>query len=204
MTAFLLPPPIHKFLVVGPLHDKIEKLSIIEDMMPNYDWIIFNGGLCEPTSDLENIKNRIEKMDKLISSKKVVYLSGRSDFLLFRELQGEYPAIGKWIMSRPNVAIAKFPTRYVLIMDGGIPPNIIGSRQLLNNLEVSFIYYIDNKPWHLSYNGTLGYVISNNPLTNKAPQYYNYSMQLGNLSGNESQIYAQEVDEIGLKRNILI
>ena len=89
-------------------------------------------------------------------------------------------------------------------MDGGIPSDVIGSRQLLNNLEASFVNQIDNKPWHLSYNGTLGYVVANNPLTNKAPQYYNYSMQLGNLPGEESCVYAQEVDEIGLKRNILL
>ena len=54
--------------------------------------------MCQPSYDLEKVQTGISKMNELMLSKKVIYLSGRSDFLLFRELQGERPSIGKWIM----------------------------------------------------------------------------------------------------------
>ena len=89
-----------------------------------------------------------------------------------------------------------------MVMDGGIPPAVQSKKQLLDNLELSFVSTIDGKPWHQSYNGRFGYVISNNMMTDDLPQYHTYSMQIG-CKDNE-RVYAQEVDDIGLKRLFLI
>ena len=172
-------------------------------MFSQYDWIIFNGGLCYPHNDISEIKKRIEVMNQYLTTGKVIYNAGRLDYLLLTRLEESETFLQQWIRSRPNVVLAEYPSRSVFVVDGGIPEKIIGRTELGDNLEVSFVSNIKNKPWHQSYNGRLGYVISNNPLTLGRPQYYNYSMQLGNQYEHGS-IYAQEVWERGLKRTILL
>ena len=194
MPAIILPQTIRNILVIGPIYNKIDKLPAIEDMISKYDYTIFNGGLL---STLDNIGYRFDKITKLMNSGKVIYLAGRLDYLLSSTLKDF--KIAKWINNCPNIAICKFVTRFVQIMDGGLTKDIESYDYLIDNLEVSFISKINDRPWHQFYNGGLGYVISNNPISDK-PNYYNYSMQLG----TEGSIYAQEVDENGLKKTILL
>jgi hypothetical protein len=201
MPASILPSPFHKILVVGPLYSNIEKLSVLTDMMPEYDWIIFNGGLCYPSGDLSQVRDRIARMNKLVEETgKVIYVTGRSDYILYSNLEEKDKDIAQWIRTRCNILIADFPGRTVLVMDGGLPRGIKGRAALQDNLEISFVSGIDGKPWHEWYDGRLGYIISNNPMTSKFPQYYNCSMQLG----HSSSLYAQEVGELGLQRTILL
>jgi hypothetical protein len=202
MPSIFLPKMSGKILVVGPIYDKIEKLAVVEKMIPQYNTIIFNGGLCYPSDDLSKVSHRISEIQKLMDHHKVIYLAGRSDYLLLETLDDVL--ISNWIRMRPNIALVAFPNRTVLITDGGLPSTVKNSKDLNNNLEVSFISKIKEKPWHQSYNGGLGYVVSNNPLTSEYPQYYSYSMQLGNSYGPESKVYAQEINEMGLKQTILL
>lgn len=201
MLGLLVPQPFHKILVVGPLYDRTEKLAIVEEMLPQYDWTIFNSGLCHPTNDLSQIKQRIDKMKELIATQKVIYLAGRTDYLLLASLTKE-PSLEKWLQECRNLAIIEFPNRTVIITDGGLTSATRTRKDLLDNLENSFVSQIEQKPWHQNYSGNLGYVISNNPLTQLPPQFYKHSMQLGNLYSLETAVYAQEVDEIGLKKTI--
>jgi hypothetical protein len=202
MSSIFLPKMSGKILVVGPIYDKIEKLAVVEKMIPQYNTIIFNSGLCYPSDDLSQVSHRISEMQKLMDHHKVIYLAGRSDYLLLETLDDTL--ISNWIRMRPNIALAAFPTRTVLITDGGLPPTVKSSKDLNNNLEISFISKIKESPWHQSYNGGLGYVVSNNPLTNEYPKYYSYSMQIGNSYSPESKVYAQEITEMGLKQTILL
>jgi hypothetical protein len=64
-----------------------------------------------------------------------------------------------------------------------------------NIFSFSFLNYINNIPWHYSYNGENGYVISNNPITDNNPKFYNYSCSLG----TDNKIYGQEINKFGLK-----
>lgn len=140
-------------------------------------------------------------MNQLVAdTQKVIYVAGRADYVLYQGLEERDQEISQWIRTRCNVCLAEFPTRTVLVMDGGLPRKVQSKMALQDNLEVSFVSGIDGKPWHEQYMGDLGYVISNNPMTNKSPQYYNYSMQLG----SSTALYAQEVDEVGLKQTILL
>jgi hypothetical protein len=197
----LILPKVKKLLVVGPCYDKIEKLARAEVLIPQYDWVIFNSGLCQPPDNLYEINRRIDKMKQLIATGKVIYVAGRSDYLLLNNLQIDL-SLEKWIRSLYNLVIIEFSTRNVIITDGGIPTTATARADLLDNLEVSFISRLGDKPWQHSYNGSLGYVISNNPLTDQPPQYYKHSMQLGNLYAANNSVYAQEVDEISLKKSI--
>jgi len=201
MPAVNIIVPNGKVLIVGAIYDKIEKFSIIENIRSQYEFVIFNGGLCFPSDNIAKIANRINKIQELMNNK-TIYLSGRFDLSLLLNIDNT--EISNWILRNSNVAIIKFPKYNAIVTDGGIPPNINDIKKLYNNIETSFISNIDNKSWHESYNGGLGYVISNNPLTNDFPKYYNYSMQLGNNYGLESNVYAQEIDEVGLKKTILL
>jgi hypothetical protein len=202
MPAFVLPPQFHKILVVGPLYNNINKLARLEKNASQYDWIIFNGGLCYPPYDIEEIKLRITKMKEFITKYRSLYLVGRFDYLLLTQTQDH--ELEHWITNSFNVALIDFPNRNIVVVDGGIPNSITKRIELFNNLEVSFTCHINNQPWHQDYNNRVGYVISNNPLTHKPPQYYLHSMQLGNRYNTEANTYAVEVDEIGLKKTITL
>lgn len=201
MTAIILSKPLRKFLVIGPIYNKLDKLSKIDNLLSQYDYIIFNSGLF-PSEDIRQAKESIQQFTEWSRGKKVIYINGRSDLLLLNKTEDKN--ITRWIYNNCNVVIASFDSRNVVITDGGIPNDIKGMYELTDNLEVSFVSFFDDKPWHNSYNGGLGYVIANNPLTNKPPEYYNYSMQMGNLYEPNAAVYAQEVDEIGLKNCILL
>lgn len=202
MPGLILPQPFQKILVVGPLYDKIEKLSRLDEIASEYDWIIFNGGLCYPSNDIEQVKERIEKMKEFIGKHKAAYVVGRLDYLLLTKTKDK--DIEKWVSESFNIILADFSTRGVVITDGGIPDSVFKRADMSNCLEASFLSRVNGKPWHDTYNGRMGYVISNNPLTDKHPKYHRYSMQLGNSYGPENAVYAVEVDEIGLKKTIVL
>lgn len=202
MPGLIIPQPFQKILVVGPLYDKIEKLSRLDEIASEYDWIIFNSGLCHPSDDIKQVKERIDKMKEFVSKHKSAYLVGRSDYLLLTQTKDK--DIEKWVSGSYNIALADFSSRGVVITDGGIPNSVVKRMDLLNCLEASFLSRVDDKPWHESYNGRVGYVISNNPLTDKHPKYYRHSMQLGNSYSPENAVYAVEVDEISLKKTIVL
>jgi hypothetical protein len=105
----------------------------------------------------------------------ILYVQGRVDYL-------------NNINNYPNLINIKYNSRNVIITDGGII-------NTLNTYENSFINQINGKPWHNNYNGSLGYVISNNTFSD-SPKYYNYSMSLGSCE----KTFAQEVNEIGLRK----
>jgi len=112
--------------------------------------------------------------------------------------------IHKWLSTKSNIVMINFTNQSSLIITGGgIVPNMTKS-DLHNNIETSFVSTINEKPWHQTYGGGYGYIISNNPLTTKEPQFYHYSAQIGNSHNENTQVYAQEVDQFGLKRTILL
>ena len=180
-----------KILVIGSIHHQMDILDKIQDLTSQYDYVVVNGGL-QYSSDFEKIKNTF-------SHPQIIYCAGRNDLLeLTSSTLGE--EIMQWIKIRPTIIIVDFENRPVIIVDGGILNTIKQRIELLDNIELSFVSYIEDKPWHQLYGGKFGYVISNNPITNKPPQYYPNSLQLG----HQEYVYAQEVDSKGLKRLICL
>jgi len=173
------------------MHDHEKVLAYANDMAKNYDLIVFNGGLCQ-----KNVGERISAMQEFLAGHKAIYIAGRIDYCSANE------EASSWINQQCNVAMFEFQMRKLLVMDGGIPKTTQSKSQLFDNLELSFVSTIDAKPWHQSYNGRFGYVISNNLMTDDLPQYHTYSMQIG--CKTDERTYAQEVDEIGLKQLFLI
>ena len=207
MTAHIVSKNVNKVLVIGPVYDKIEKLNRVSTMIPNYDYVIFNGGLTYPNDDLSQVKQRIEQMNRLTKTGKVIYNLDAHDLQLAETLHTN-PNENKllnWIWSKPNVVIIQFTKTQstTIVTGGGVTPKMNRS-VLMDNLETSFISKIKGVSWHKTYGGTYGYIISNNPLTFKEPQFHSFSAQIGNAYGAETQVYAQEVDGFGLKKTILL
>lgn len=203
MVALTLSNSNHKILIIGPIYDKIDKLQRAISLKDNYDLLIFNGNLCYPNDDLNLVKDRIRLMDQHLQTGKIIYNIGQFDLQLMNKLEDNNP-LKEWIKERPNVILINFQNQTSLIITGGgLTPKIV-KKDLYDNLELTFVSYIQNESWHKLYGGNLGYVISNNPLTKKEPQFYNYSAQIGNFYDKEVQVYAQEADQFGLKKTILL
>jgi hypothetical protein len=207
MTAYILKKNMNKILVVGPIYDKLEKLNNVSNMISDYDQIIFNGGLCYPNTDPSEIKSRLLQMDKLIRTKKVIYNVDAHDLKCAKDFatEKEYSEIVDWVWSKPNVIIVYFTKQQTTtIITGGGLSSSMNQFNLTDNLETSFISKIDGVSWHQVYGGMSGYIISNNPLTFQKPQFHRFSAQIGNDYGPETQVYAQELDGLGLKKTILL
>jgi hypothetical protein len=192
----MIPPTVislksnQRALVVGHLNGNVRKLQQASYLGSDYDWLVLNGGAFSSDNSSSELLTRLDLLQQI---PRMTYVLGRSDYLAWEKIN--CPKLLAWLETQANLAILSFPSREVLIMDGGLT-NGLSKQQLENNPEISFISQIDNKPWHQSYNGGLGYAISNNPLTNY-PKHWKHSLQLGS---DQAQVFVQEVDGIGLKR----
>lgn len=188
-----------KVLVVGPIYDNLIVLDKCKKLLDNYDLIIFNGGLTYP---LDKFKTnlRLQTMSDLLKTKKVIYNISEIDY----KLSIDNSEIAAWLVNKPNAVRIEFKRgTFVLVVGGGISLEMKEYKNIINTLEVSFIKKINNKPWHQSYNGRFGYVISNNPLSQNHPNFFNYSAQIG-IDYQQNKVYAQEVNENGLGETILL
>ncbi len=206
MPSLILRENINKILVVGPIYDNINVFSFIEKNIAHYDYIIINGSLCYPYDNINFVRDRIKQVDKLLLSNKIIYNASNYDYELLATLYANNSDkdIQNWINLKPNVIVVNFTNQTTaIITSGGVTPQM-NKTSLNENIETSFISYINRKPWHLLYNGMYGYIVSNNPLTNEEPIFYKYSAQIGNKYSENTNVFAQEVDKFGLKKTILI
>lgn len=199
MMAVTIENSTQKVLVVGSIYDKIDKLQTLKEIDNNYDLIIVNGNITYPYN-INKIENRIELFKTL--STKYIYNLGNYDLKFL--IKNSSSKIEKWLYSKSNAVIINFKNQTsLIILNGGVLPKM-SKQELDNNIEISFISKIDNDPWHKTYGGGYGYIISNQPFTNEKPYFYNYSMQMGNVYSENVKIYCQEVDQYGLKETFLI
>ncbi len=205
MTAKIISniPRDQRILVISRINDK-EVLPKIEKISKNYQMTILNGGISSSKELFSQVKSLFERESRF------AYCLSSDDLLLAdREktanlsTQERSPlGMGEWLSSRPNVFILEFAngTR-TIILNGGISPKMGRRDDLLNNLEVSFISHFNSKPWHQSYGGKLGYVISNLPtLVQEEPKFHPFSCQMGHTQN----VFAQEVLPEGLGQTILL
>lgn len=186
-----------RILIVGPIYNQINKFNKLLYLSQLYEFIIINGNALYPIDDSFN--DRFKAINEMLNTGKFVYVNGNYDYQLIKD-----NVYQKWIENNPNVVFVQYPQNSYIITCGGVTPEM--NREILfDNLETSFISYINNESWHYSYGGGYGYIISNNPLTNSKPAFHQFSAQIGNkFSGDKTCIYAQEVDQYGLKDTILL
>lgn len=160
-----------KAIVLSSLNGNFSILDKLDNIATKYDYIILNGNLfCEKICDI-NFNNNI------------LYCVGNNDLI---NLKNYYSFINK-IFKFPTLIELKFLNSSFFVCCGA--PNNKGF------LYYPFVSFIDEKPWHETYNGNNGYIISNNPISCEEPKFYNYSCRIGHTN----KIFAQEVDQYGLK-----
>jgi hypothetical protein len=186
---------ISKALIIGPVYDQIDKFEKIENISKNYDITIINGSICYL---LDNLQDKLNKFQKILNNK-IIYLASDLDYVSMRQNS----LVENWVKDKPNVASIKFKSGSSVIVTSGGVPNNLGLEGLQSNLKISFMSMVGETPWHHQYNGMLGYVISNNPLSDKPPEFFNYSCRIG-INYNKNKIYCQEIDEYKLKNTILL
>src|SRR5574339_716641 len=121
MVAQILSKTARKILVVGPVYNKIDKLQKAASLIPNYDYVIFNGGLCYPNHDLSEVRQRIKQMEEITKSRKSIYNISSHDIKLAASLDEakKDSDIIQWIWSKPNVVIIEFASQSTMIITGG-------------------------------------------------------------------------------------
>jgi hypothetical protein len=202
MVALVVKNFLQKVLVVGPIYDKIEAVQSQQKILNEQDLIIFNGNLCYPNNNLEEVEARIKIMEKFIQTGKVIYNLGNQDLLLMKQLDenNQNYRIVNWLKTKSNVVMVDLLAQSGLIItNGGVTPEMKRS-DLDDDLETSFVSNIKNEPWHRWYGGGYGYIISNNPLTRESPKFYNFSMQIGNIYDEKNQTYAVQIGQYGVER----
>ena len=201
MTILTVPRSIEKTLVIGSFSGKIDKLLRAQTMISNYDLTVFNGGLYYPFQDMKIVEPNLDIIQACVATGKAVYcLSHHDEMLIGGLLVNTDHRVCDFFAQCPNVVETAFSNGHkILVMNGGITPKIT-RKKLESDTEISFIDQFGNKPWHESYDGRFGYVISNNPITSANPQFHNFSAQIGSTQ----EIYAQEADQFGLKRTIVL
>ena len=189
---------LDKVLIIGPVYDQGHILKKCYDLLPKYDLIVFNGNLTYPLDQFKT-NFRLQAMSDLLKTGKVIYNISGLDY----KLSVESPQVAAWLNNKPNAVKIQFNRgTCALVVSGGITPKMKENKDLLDNLELSFVNNINEKPWHYSYNGRFGYVISNNLISNE-PQFFNYSAQIG-IQYNENKVFGQEVYENGLGDTFLL
>jgi hypothetical protein len=190
---------LNNALVVGPIYDNLHVLEKTSELVKKYDYVIFNGCLTYPIDNFK-VYQRMRLMTDLIRSPKVIYNVSGLDY----KLSMKDDQIAAWLKDKPNAVNIKFNRgTFVLVVGGGITPQMKKYHDLNDNLELSFVDKINNKPWHQYYDGRFGYVISNNSVSVNEPKFFNYSAQIG-IEYNQNKVYAQEIKENGLQNTFLL
>ena len=198
MAAKILSKIKKNILVVGSMYDNLNIISDIDSS--NYEWIIFNGNICFPNTNIDTVIKRVEKFEQ-IKPTNSIYVAGGRDLELLSVLlkSGTNYDLAKWIMTKPYMVCAEFTGTKTLIMDGGITPKMKSISNVADNLEICFVSTIRNKPWSDFYRGTMGNIISNNPTESGNPKFLGYAAHIG-LPYSDKTILALEVNKRGIAR----
>jgi hypothetical protein len=192
-----------KILIVGSIYDKIEKLNNID--IDDYFIVIINGNALYPWHDFDLVKTRIHDIDNLLKTNKIIYNVGNYDLKLGNILfnQDTDFDVQNWIFTKPHViSITFMNSAKYLVMSGGITSDITSLKQMNDDYEISFISYVNQKPWQTYYNGMLGHIVSNCPHNTTKPTIFPHATQIGTKYSEKNTVFALEISDSGLKNII--
>lgn len=203
MAVLSIPTPINKLLVVSDCAGQTDKLLRAQTMIPNYDLTVFLGGAYYKFQDAQESERNIAIIQECLQTNKAAYCLSPDDMLLTEGLLVEMTQnMLQFYVKQPNVVEAKFINGNKIVMTYGGITSKTDLSKIHSVIEMTFTDTLGGTSWHNSYDGRFGYVVSNNPLTKEPPKFYNFSAQIGNEKS--SQVYAQEADQYGMKRTILL
>lgn len=188
-----------KILIISPLCDQIEKIEKIQKFNDEYI-IVFLGEVCYPWDNIDKVKYRIDILDKYLKSHSAFYVLGDGDLKFKNINKNNDNKINNWIDNQCLGINVTFPNSSMLtVVHGGIPPETKIWKDIISNIEIAFVKNVNNKPWHSSYDGKFGYVISAHPTSNEIKKYdFSTSIDI------QGQVLAQEYNENGFGQTILL
>ncbi len=188
-----------KILVVSPLNNKIEKINELKKISEKYI-VVFTGEICHPFEPISEIEKRIEIIDSYLASTSSFYVVGDGDLTFKSKNKFNDNKINAWIENQClGINIIFNNNTQLTVVHGGIPLQAKTWKDIISNLEIAFVKKINDKPWHQTYDGRFGYVISAHTMSDKV-EIYNFSASID----VENKICFQEFSESGLGQTILI
>src|ERR1700677_4816310 len=149
MVAIIIEKPCKKTLVVGSIYDKIEILESQKNLWDEQELIIFNGNLCYPNDNLDQVEKRIEMFNNFMQNGKVIYNLGDQDLIFLKTLDQnrQKSEIRNWLQNKSNVVILEYSGRSrIIITNGGVLPTM-KIKDLYFNYETSFISKLEGQSW---------------------------------------------------------
>lgn len=189
-------------LIVGPLYNKTNKLSQLEQMIKSNHTVIFMGDTCFPYEKFSEVSSRLNEIKSFMENKNAHYILGDKDLLYMNKTFSTDAENHKWIISQQVAIRCMFDNQTsVLLTHGGIWPKHTTWDELTRDFEIAFISNLPEvkQPWHKGYNGRFGYVISAHP-GNKSyeVQKFNHSMALDTDAYESDKVAVVEYGPNGL------
>lgn len=188
-------------MVVGPLYNKLDKLSALENLLDDSKVLVFLGDTCFPYEKHSDIAPRIDKIKSFMESKDAHYILGDKD-LIYMEKTFNSTNYNSWLSFQHTAIRFMFDNQVsVMVLHGGILPQHTTWDEVSGDLEIAFISNFKqiNKPWHTSYNGRFGYILSSHPANkNKDIEKYTHSISLDTDAYETDKVAVQEYSKNGL------
>lgn len=185
-------------LIVGPIYDKIEKLNEIDKLYDKNKIIVFLGDICFPGTSAE-ITERIKILNEFMEKHNSYYIVGDKDLIFNKN-----PLSSNNLINENLLALkCNFDNNsMLLLLHGGVLNHTL---EKINDIEIAFITDNPeiNKPWHISYNGRLGYIISSHCYDSEV-KHYNFSSSLDTKAYETNILAIQEFDKNGLGKTYYV
>lgn len=203
MVAITIPNPIKNILIIGNCAGKTDKLIRAQTLISNYDLTVLLGGVYYKWQKRQEVEQNIDLVEECIATGKFCYCVSDDDLMLTEGLLEEMSSrMISFYEKTSHLVEASFSNgNKIIATNGGITPTMSRAK-LDKDIECVFVHQVNKKAWHELYDGRLGYVVSNLPSSENEPQFYNYSARIGTT--NSDKVYAQEADQFGLKRTIVL
>jgi hypothetical protein len=193
-----------RLLIVGPLYDRLEKLTSLKQICQPNDILVFLGDTCYPYKNTTEVVKRLNELTTFFEGKTSYYLLGEKDLLFKSQIKTAHSDAYDWLHYKLlGVRFIYNNQSSVLMIHGGILPKHRKLSDLNNDPEVSFITETGEEiNWHKKYDGRFGYVISSHPASKEAEGakvgHYKYSSSLDTLCYESGILAVQEFTCKGL------
>lgn len=189
-------PSNKKIYVTGPIYDQLDQLKLFISEQSRDTLFIINGGICYPNNDI-NI--RIDELIELQKKYDIKFIMGDKEYkhLLKKRQDLEFDFYHSWLESQAKACRITFTNQSkITIINGNMP-------ELIENKREHVLCFNFQNDWHLTYNGRLGYVISNYPSCKDNIILYDFSCSIG-TKYQDKMLIVQEINYKGLGETFLL
>lgn len=187
-------PTKESIYVVGGLYDNLPKIKQFIKTCDKSSLFIINGNIC-----YNNVEKNINELNELSAEYNLYYVLSDNDLKYQKNLyeNNNYNDIYHWINEQAYACYLTFSNQSsILVLNGGLPDEY----NSINTIEDDVRLCLIKNNWHDKYDGSLGYVMSNNPPRQGTQlNLYNYSCGFGTPgSQDDAKTVIQAISRQGL------